>query len=57
MVLIREDLPEQAEQVQSNNSLSSYFPIRTENNNFDWDSALGYVVKTSYRKELKKNRY
>ena len=54
MALIREDLPIRAEQVQSNNSLSSYFPIRTENNNFDWDSALGHVVKTSYRKELKK---
>lgn len=37
-----------------NNALNSYFPIRTKDRYdiFDWDSALGHVVKHSYRKEF-----
>jgi len=37
-----------------NNTLNSYFPIRTKDRYdiFDWDSALGHVVKHSYRKEF-----
>ncbi|GIU50475.1 hypothetical protein TUM4438_36600 [Shewanella sairae] len=37
-----------------NNTLNSYFPIRTKDRYdvFDWDSALGHVVKHAYRKEF-----
>lgn len=54
-LLLRSDLPKTKEDKKlARNSLNSYFPIRTKDRKdvFDWDSALGYVVKTSYRKEL-----
>jgi DNA phosphorothioation-dependent restriction protein DptG len=56
MTLLRPDLPKIAEEVNSKNSLTSFFPIRTKDRTgaFDWDSVLGHVVKTAYRKDLGK---
>ncbi len=56
MALLRSDLPKIAEEVNSKNSLTSFFPIRTKDRTgaFDWDSVLGHVVKTAYRKDLGK---
>lgn len=56
MTLLRPDLPKNAEEVNNSNSLNSFFPIRTKDGpgTFDWDSVLGHVVKTSYRKNLGK---
>lgn len=56
MTLLRPDLPKTAEDVNSKNTLNSYFPIRTKDRPgaFDWDSVLGHVVKISYRKDLGK---
>jgi DNA phosphorothioation-dependent restriction protein DptG len=56
-LLLRSDLPRSKEDKKlARNNLSSYFPIRTKDKKdvFDWDSALGYVVKISYKKELGK---
>lgn len=52
-LILRSDLPQIKEQVK-NNTLSTYFPINTKDRKdiFNWDSVLGYVVKTSFRKEL-----
>ena len=56
MTLLRPDLPKIAEEVNSKNTLNSFFPVRTKDRPgvFDWDSVLGHVVKTSFRKELGK---
>jgi DNA phosphorothioation-dependent restriction protein DptG len=56
MTLLRPDLPKTAEEVNSKNTLNSFFPIRTKDRAgvFDWDTVLGHVVKTSYRKDLGK---
>ena len=56
MTLLRPDLPKNAEEVNSKNTLNSFFPIRTKDRPgvFDWDTVLGHVVKTSYRKDLGK---
>ncbi len=56
MTLLRPDLPKIAEEVNSKNTLNSFFPVRTKDRPgvFDWNSVLGHVVKTSYRKELGK---
>ncbi len=37
-----------------NNSLTTYFPINTKDKKevFNWDDVLGFVVKTSFRKNL-----
>lgn len=53
-LLLREGLPRTASEVK-NNTLNSYFPINTKDRKdiFNWDSALGYVVKASYRSQLK----
>lgn len=50
MSLLRSDLPK----VNSKNTLTSYFPIRTKDRSdiFDWDTILGHVVKYIYRKSL-----
>ncbi|WP_369434475.1 hypothetical protein [Psychromonas sp. MME1] len=52
-LMLRADLPQTKEQVK-NNTLTTYFPINTKDRKdiFNWDSVLGYVVKTSFRKEL-----
>lgn len=54
---LRSGLPQEASEVKINtiSSSSGYFPIRTKDRTdiFDWDSVLGHVVKTSYRKVLK----
>ena len=47
MSLLKQDLAKQAADIK-NNTLSSYYPIRTEGNEFDWDTVLGYVVKITY---------
>ena len=54
-LLLREGLPRTTSEVK-NNTLNSYFPINTKDRKdiFNWDSALGYVVKASYRSHLKK---
>ena len=56
MTLLRPDLPKISDEVNSKNTLNSFFPIRTKDRPgvFDWDSVLGHVVKTSYRKDLGK---
>jgi DNA phosphorothioation-dependent restriction protein DptG len=56
MTLLRPDLPKTAEKVNKINSLNSFFPVRTKDgaDAFNWDSVLGHVVKTSYRKDLGK---
>jgi len=55
--LLKSGLPQEASEVKNNtiSSTSGYFPIRTKDRTdiFDWDSVLGHVVKTSYRKSLK----
>lgn len=52
-LMLRADLPQSKDGVK-NNTLTTYFPINTKDRKdiFNWDSVLGYVVKTSYRKEL-----
>ncbi|MEZ9753416.1 DNA phosphorothioation-dependent restriction protein DptG [Vibrio splendidus] len=52
-LMLRADLPQSKGGVK-NNTLTTYFPINTKDRKdiFNWDSVLGYVVKTSYRKEL-----
>ncbi|PKH07047.1 DNA phosphorothioation-dependent restriction protein DptG [Moritella sp. Urea-trap-13] len=54
--LLKSGLPQEASEVKVNtiSSNSGYFPIRTKDRTdiFDWDSVLGHVVKTSYRKSL-----
>ncbi|WP_194435415.1 DNA phosphorothioation-dependent restriction protein DptG [Vibrio fluminensis] len=52
-LMLRGDLPQSKDGVR-NNTLTTYFPINTKDRKdiFNWDSVLGYVVKTSYRKEL-----
>ena len=52
-LMLRPDLPQAKDQVK-NNTLTTYFPINTKDRKdiFNWDSVLGYVVKTSFRKEL-----
>lgn len=54
-LLLREGLPRTASEVK-NNTLNSYFPINTKDRKdiFNWDNALGYVVKASYKTQLKK---
>ncbi|MFA0514338.1 DNA phosphorothioation-dependent restriction protein DptG [Vibrio breoganii] len=51
---IRADLPQESEDVNPSNALSSYFPIRTSDRKnkdiFDWDTVLGFTVKNAYRK-------
>lgn len=54
MRLLRQDLPDEEKSVK-NNTLNSYFPIRTEGNKFDWDAVLGHVVKQAYDKTLVKS--
>ena len=43
--------------VTGTNSLSSYFPIRTNSSEgaFDWDVAQGIVVRNIYKKEIAKS--
>ena len=50
MSILRPDLPE----VNSKNSLSSFFPVRTKDRKgtFDWEAILGYVVKLTYNRDL-----
>ena len=52
-LILKKDLPQTKDEVK-NNTLSTYFPINTKDRKdiFNWDSVLGYVVKTSFRKEL-----
>lgn len=52
-LILKADLPQSKEDVK-NNTLTTYFPINTKDRKdiFNWDSVLGYVVKTSFRKEL-----
>ncbi|WED25452.1 DNA phosphorothioation-dependent restriction protein DptG [Vibrio sp. DW001] len=52
-LMLRADLPQTKDKVK-NNTLTTYFPINTKDRKdiFNWDNVLGYVVKTSFRKEL-----
>jgi len=52
-LMLRADLPQVSDDVKVN-TLTTYFPINTKDRKdiFNWDSVLGYVVKTSFRKEL-----
>ncbi|WDE13485.1 DNA phosphorothioation-dependent restriction protein DptG [Thalassomonas haliotis] len=54
-MILRPDLPKTVDEVSkknNKNTLNSFFPLRTKNNEFDWDAVLGHVVKISYRKSL-----
>ncbi|NQZ06744.1 MAG: DNA phosphorothioation-dependent restriction protein DptG [Algicola sp.] len=53
MSYIKQNLPSTKDEIKSN-LLNSYYPIRYKDKKggFDWDSVLGHVVKTSYRKVL-----
>ena len=52
-LILKANLPQVKDEVK-NNTLTTYFPINTKDRKdiFNWDSVLGYVVKTSFRKEL-----
>lgn len=54
-LILKANLPRSEKEVK-NNTLTTYFPINTKDRKdvFNWNSALGYVVKTSFRKELGK---
>ncbi len=41
--------------VNGKNILTSYFPIRTKENDFNWDTVIGHFVRYSYCKELHNN--
>jgi len=49
MAIIKDDL---SQLKIGNNILNSYFPVRTQNNAFDWEAVIGFVVRLIYRKEL-----
>lgn len=45
-----QSLPQTAEGVPNKNSLSSYLPIRTKGNDFDFDAVIGLVLRGLLRK-------
>lgn len=45
-------LPQVYTQVPNKNSLNSYFPLRTQGNDFEWDAVIGIVLKTLLRKKI-----
>jgi len=51
MATIKDDLPQSKDDV-ANNILTSYFPVRTQNNAFDWEAVIGFVIRLIYRKNL-----
>lgn len=55
---IKADLPQTAaDKFQSKNTLSSYIPIRTKGNDFDWPSVVGLVLRGLLRKKIEKYSY
>ncbi|MEZ9132903.1 DNA phosphorothioation-dependent restriction protein DptG [Vibrio breoganii] len=50
-------LPQTAEQVPNKNSLSSYLPIRTKGNDFDFNAVIGLVLRGLLRKKVESYRY
>ncbi len=54
MAIIKDNLPQSVDTVNSKNTLNSYFPVRTKDRAgaFDWEAVIGFVIKLIYRKEL-----
>lgn len=48
------ELPTQSDKVASINSLNSYFPIRTNEKQFDWDAVIGLLLQGVLRKKIGK---
>ncbi|UTT85443.1 DNA phosphorothioation-dependent restriction protein DptG [Vibrio pelagius] len=52
-----QSLPQTAEGVPNKNSLSSYLPIRTKGNDFDFDAVIGLVLRGLLRKKVEGYSY
>lgn len=55
---IKAGLPQTvADKFQNKNTLSSYIPIRTQGNDFDWSSVVGLVLRGLLCKKIEKYNY